>query len=107
MLTGFIVKVEYVLWLFTLPPRGLSIWVLQENLGDAQPVVLHVSMRVFPICAAILPAGIISISNALTTVGRTFINLSAFSAFIVSFLLTIYHDTRSLICKFTVVLKLN
>lgn len=70
MLTGFIVNVECVLWLLTFPPRGLSICVLQEKLGDAQPVVLHVSMTVSPICATILLAGIISISKPLTTKGK-------------------------------------
>jgi len=97
MLTGFIVKVEYVLLLFTVPPRGLSIWVLQEKLGDAQPVVLHVSMSVSPICATILPAGIISISKALTTVKRTDVNSAAFSTFVFSFLLMFYYDMRSLL----------
>lgn len=96
MPTGFIVNVEYVLWLLTFPPRGLSIWVLQEKLGDAQPVVLHVSMSVPPICATILSAGIISISKALTTKGKTHINPAAFSTFIFLFLLMFYCDMRSL-----------
>lgn len=49
---------------FTFPFSGLSIWVLQENDGDSQPVVLQVRSMESPIWASVLYSGEISILKA-------------------------------------------